>query len=286
MIKKLLELVRFSHTIFAMPFALASMFLAAEGWPSFKIFFLILLALVFCRNTAMAFNRLVDRDIDKKNPRTVNRHLPAGLLSVRSVLFFTIANAILFIAVTYFINSLAFYLSLPTLLLVCFYSLVKRFSTFCHFFLGLAIGISPIGAWVAVQGSFHLLPIVLGLCLMLWITGFDIIYATQDVQVDKKLGLHSMVTLLGVQGALSLSRFLHILLVVALIYIENNWQLGLPYRASVTLVSALLVYIHFFKKSSSLDSMNKDFFLANGAISLVLFIGIVTSVFTHSFHGL
>src|SRR5690606_25547031 len=155
-IRHYLSLVRFSHTLFAMPFALAAMFWAARGWPSARVFGLIVLCMVFCRNAAMAFNRLVDAAYDAGNPRTARRHIPAGVLTRKGVLAFFIVNAVLFIVATWFLNALAFALALPALVAVCFYSLTKRFTSWSHLYLGLAIGISPVGAWVAVTGGIAL----------------------------------------------------------------------------------------------------------------------------------
>ena len=202
-LKHYLGLVRFSHTLFAMPFALASMVWAAQGLPGLRPFLLIVLCMVTCRNAAMAFNRLIDADIDGENPRTARRHLPAGILSRGQVMGFLIINAVVFIAATWFVNRLAFALSVPALVAVCGYSVTKRFTSLSHFFLGLAIGISPVGAWIAVRGSFAWEPILLCLALLLWIAGFDIIYATQDHEFDRKKGLHSLVVRLGVKGRAS-----------------------------------------------------------------------------------
>ncbi len=269
-----LGLVRFSHTLFAMPFALASMIWAAEGLPSARVFLLIVLAMVTCRNAAMAFNRLVDAGFDAENPRTARRHLPAGILSRRQVIAFFALNAAVFVAVAAAINTLAFALAIPALAAVCGYSLTKRFTSFSHFFLGLAIGISPVGAWIAVRGGFSWEPLALCLALLLWITGFDIIYATQDHAFDKAKGLHSMVVRLGVPGALTLSKVLHGAMWLVLLALGWRGGLGLPYQASLAVVGLLLLYVHLFRRSASLDALNQDFFLANIAVSVCLMAGI------------
>ena len=273
-----LALVRFSHTVFALPFALASMVLAAQGLPSWGIVLKIILAVVFCRNTAMAFNRWADARLDARNPRTQNRHIPSGAMSRNQVLVFLLINAALFVVTTYWINSLAFALSVPTLLVICFYSLTKRFTRYSHLFLGLAVGLSPLGAWVAVTGRLDGLPVLLGICLMLWVAGFDIIYATQDEAVDRQLGLHSMVAALGAPTAVRVAKALHLVLIFVLWEIQWGWGLGWPYILSVWIITALIVYIHFFKKRPSLESLNDDFFLANAAISLCFMLGIFISV--------
>lgn len=282
MLKKLsdfLSLVRFSHTLFALPFALAAMFWAARGWPGFKVFGLVLLCMAFCRNAAMAFNRLVDARIDAKNPRTARRHIPARVLGRGEVLFFFLANAVLFVAAAAMLNSLAFALAVPALVAVCFYSLTKRFTHASHLFLGLGIGISPVGAWIAVQGAFAPEPLFLAGALMLWIAGFDIIYATQDEAFDRAEGLHSAVVRYGKSGALRLSAALHALMVVLLVIIEVLFGLGWPYRVALCIAAALILYLHLFRRSDALDSLNQDFFLANIAISVVIFLGLTLAVF-------
>ena len=289
-IKQYLSLVRFSHTLFAMPFALAAMLLAAEGLPSLRVFLLIVLCMVTCRNAAMAFNRLVDASFDKENPRTARRHIPAGILSRGQVLGFLILNAIVFLATTWFVNLLAFALAVPTLLAVCGYSLTKRFSSYSHFFLGLAIGISPVGAWIAVRGqgmsqellaarwpTGSLIPFLMCVALMLWIAGFDIIYATQDHGFDRQRGLHSLVVKLGVTGALTVSKAAHAAMWLVLAALGWAGGLGVAYGTCLGLVAAMLLYLHVFRKSASLDLMNQDFFLANIAVSFLVLAGIGAS---------
>jgi 4-hydroxybenzoate polyprenyltransferase len=289
-IKHYFSLVRFSHTLFAMPFALASMLWAADGLPSGRVFLLIVLCMVTCRNAAMAFNRLADSRIDGKNPRTAKRHLPAGILSRGQVLGFLSLNAAVFVTATWFVNRLAFALALPTLIAVCGYSLTKRFTSLSHFFLGLAIGISPMGAWVAVRGEGIAqalfrgewpagapAPLLLCLALLLWIAGFDIIYATQDHEFDKAHGLHSLVVRFGVDGALAASKAAHFAMWLALAGLGWYGGLGIAYRVCLGLVAAMLIYLHVFRSSASLDSMNQDFFLANIAVSFIVLIGIGAS---------
>lgn len=274
-IRDYLGLVRFSHTLFAMPFALASMIWAAEGLPSARIFLLIVAAMVTCRNAAMAFNRLVDAAFDAENPRTARRHIPSGILSRRQVWIFLLLNAAAFVAVAAAINSLAFALAIPALAAVCGYSLTKRFTSFSHFFLGLAIGISPVGAWIAVRGSFSWEPLLLCLALILWIAGFDIIYATQDHDYDRRKGLHSMVVRLGIPGSLALSKALHGAMWLVLLGLGWRGNLGLPFQVSLAVVALLLLYVHLFRRSASLDALNQDFFLANIAVSVCVMAGIV-----------
>jgi 4-hydroxybenzoate polyprenyltransferase len=277
--KHYLGLVRFSHTLFAMPFALASMVWAAGGLPTLRVFLLIVLCMITCRNAAMAFNRLIDADIDKANPRTARRHLPAGILSRAQVLGFLLVNALVFVGATWFVNRLAFALALPTLIAVCGYSVTKRFTSLSHFFLGLAIGISPVGAWIAVRGGFSWEPIALCLSLLLWIAGFDIIYATQDHEFDRAKGLHSLVVRLGVKGALAVSKLSHLAMWMVLAGLGWYGGLGIPFAVCLGLVAAMLLYLHLFRRSASLDSMNQDFFLANIAVSFCVMLGIGASFF-------
>ncbi len=274
-----LGLVRFSHTLFALPFALASMIWASQGFPTWRVFLLILVCMITCRNAAMAFNRLVDADIDKANPRTARRHLPAGMLSRKQVLGFLILNATAFVVATYFVNLLALVLAIPTLVVVFGYSLTKRFTSLSHFFLGLAIGISPVGAWIAVRGHINWEPILLCMALLLWIAGFDIIYATQDHEFDRQRGLHSLVVRLGIPEALRISKVLHALMWFCLLVLGWLSDLGLAFQVSLGIVAILLLYVHLFRRSASLDALNQDFFLANIAVSLCVLAGIGASFF-------
>ena len=273
-----LGLVRFSHTLFALPFAISAMLWAARGLPDWQSFGLILFCMVFCRNTAMSFNRWVDVSFDAQNPRTARRHIPSGLLAKKEVLIFCAVNGLAFIVTTWFINPLAFALSIPTLLIVCFYSLTKRFSSWSHLFLGIAIGISPVGAWIAIQGRFGWEAMLLSLSLILWIAGFDIIYATQDQEFDAKTGLHSLVVRYGQVGALRISMAMHFGMMLALLSIEFWFNLGIPFQVALVLVGLSLIYLHLFRRSASLDRLNQDFFLANVLISLTVFLGISASI--------
>jgi 4-hydroxybenzoate polyprenyltransferase len=268
------RLVKFSHTLFAMPFALASMVWAARGFPKLSIFLLIILCMIACRNAAMSFNRLMDADIDRENPRTAGRHLPAGILSRRQVWFFFALNALIFVAATYFINGLAFALSLPALAAVCAYSLTKRFTALSHLFLGLAIGISPVGAWIAVRGEFSWQSILLSLALLTWIAGFDVIYATQDYEFDRRRGLHSLAVRFGIARALLAAKGLHAAMWFILLTLGWFGGLSLGYFISLGVIALLLLYLHGFRRGVSLESMNQDFFLANIAVSLCVMAGI------------
>jgi 4-hydroxybenzoate polyprenyltransferase len=282
MLRKLshfLGLVRFSHTLFALPFALASLFWAAGGWPGLRVFLLVLLCMVTCRNAAMAFNRWVDASIDARNPRTARRHLPAGILGRGEVIAFFLVNSVVFVAAAAFLNSLAFLLAVPALVAVCFYSLTKRVTSWSHLFLGAAIGISPAGAWIAARGSLGAEAVLLSLALLAWIAGFDIIYAAQDEAFDRKAGLHSVVVRYGRAGALRVSLGLHAVFIALLVLIEAFFHPGAAFQAAIALASVLIAYLHLFRRSDSLDDLNHDFFLANIAVSVVIFAGLTTAVF-------
>lgn len=277
LIRKYLDLVRFSHTIFALPFALGTLFLASGGFPDWKVLLKVLLCMVTARNAAMAFNRIVDRDIDAKNKRTEGRHLVTGSLKLGGVVLFTLANSALFIFGAYLLNPLAFWLSVPTLIVLMSYSLWKRFSWACHLFLGLSIGISPAGAWVAARGELDIVPIGIGVFLMLWIAGFDVIYSLQDREVDVELGLNSIPAKFGEKGALFLAKVFHVLMIavfVALPFLPvvyfGDALLTLnqsPWWIFTGITSLILLYIHFGRNSNSLDEMGSGFFWANGVIS-------------------
>ena len=187
-IGRALQFVRFSHTIFAMPFALGAMLVAAGGWPSLKTVALIVLAMVFARTAAMCFNRVADWEIDQRNPRTVDRH---RLMTRPAAIGLLVGSSVAFIATTWWINALCFWLSPVALVIVLFYSLTKRFTSFSHFFLGLALSVSPVGAWLAVRGRFDFPPLILALAVLLWVAGFDMIYATMDAEFDRIAVLHS-----------------------------------------------------------------------------------------------
>jgi 4-hydroxybenzoate polyprenyltransferase len=279
MIRKYLDMVRFSHTLFALPFALAALLWASQGRPKWEVLLGVLVCMVTARNTAMAFNRWVDRDIDALNPRTARRHLVTGEISSQGVMLFMLLNAGIFVGAAWTLNSLAGWLSIPTLLVLCAYSLFKRFSALCHVFLGLAIGLSPLGAWVAVQGVLAGEALWLGVLLLTWITGFDIIYATQDQEVDSKLGLHSIPARFGNEGAQRIAALCHGLTLFLLWLGAWLWEFGPAWWGIAALASLLLVWIHFFRKSNSLDTLNSDFFRANVLLSLLVFLGVVIPLY-------
>ena len=269
-VKIILEMIKFEHTIFALPFAIMSAFLAAEGLPGKSDLFWIVLAMVGARSCAMAFNRLADAEIDNRNPRTQTRAIPAGLLKKTDVLIFVVLSACLLVVSAYQLNPLAFKLSPIALAIIMLYSYTKRFTSLAHLWLGLSLSIAPIGAWIAIQGRFNLLPILLGISVMLWTAGFDIIYACQDFDFDKSFGLHSIPVKFGVRAALWISNLLHAVTVCLLIIIAEISQLGWIYMIGVGAVAVILIYEHLIVKPNDLSRVNLAFFTLNGAVSLIL----------------
>ncbi len=266
-----LQFIRFSHTVFALPFALGAMTVAGQGLPSTKTFLFIILAMVFARTAAMTFNRLVDWEIDKRNPRTVNRHL---LVHRSTAIAACAISAISFVATACAINSLCGYLSPLALAIVFFYSLTKRFTHAAQFFLGLALAVSPVGAWLAVTGKFALPPLVLALGVLLWVAGFDIIYATQDVEVDRVEGLKSIVVLMGIPASLWLAQILHIGMFLCLILFGRLAHLGIPYAIVLVCIFCALIWEHRIAKRGDLGSIQRAFFMSNAVVGLLFVIGV------------
>ncbi len=279
MLTKLLELIRFSHTIFALPFAAIAALLAWQDETFRETDLLgIVLCMVFARSAAMAFNRLVDASIDAKNPRTAGRHLPAGLLSRGSVATFTLLCCAAFIASTSLFglrnppNFWPLYLSVPVLLFVLGYSLAKRFTSLAHFWLGAALMLAPVATWIAIKGLEALeVPIVLGLAVMCWVAGFDILYACQDVDFDREQGLHSIPARLGIASGLRLAAVCHTAMFSLLVLLAfGSEYLGPLYLSGLGLIGALLVYEHSLVRADDLTRVNRAFFHVNGIISLGL----------------
>lgn len=285
--KLYLSLVKFSHTIFALPFAVVGFFLGVqEGGKGIdvKLFGLVLLCMVFARSAAMAFNRYLDRDIDRLNPRTAVREIPAGKLSAKAVLLFVIASSMLFVATTWLINPLVFALSPVALLVILGYSYTKRFTPLCHFVLGLGLSLAPIGAYLAAGGQFDPIPLMYSAAVLLWVSGFDIIYALQDADFDRQYGLNSIPAWLGPAKALRLSSVLHILCALILggaswmtlrVYPEMGWLLG----SGTGLFVGLLYYQHQLVKPDDLSRVNLAFFTTNGVASLILGAFFVLDIF-------
>jgi 4-hydroxybenzoate polyprenyltransferase len=260
---RFLTFIRFSHTVFALPFALGAMVVAADGFPGWRIFGLILLCMVFARTAAMTFNRVADWEIDKRNPRTAGRH---KLIGKAAAIATCLVSALLFIASAAFINRICLLLSPVALALIFLYSLTKRFTHAAQFFLGLALSAAPVGAWLAVTGSFAWPPIILAAGVLCWVAGFDMIYATQDEEADRREGLRSMVVLLGVPGALRLAGLLHLLMLIGLLAFGLSAHLGKIYFAGLLPVPFLLLYEHRIARSLDLALINKAFFETNALI--------------------
>jgi len=276
-VKNYLSLIKFSHTIFALPFAIVGFFLAIKSTNAavdWRLLLLVLLCMVFARSAAMAYNRYLDRDIDEKNPRTIQREIPAGIISPKAALSFVVINCLLFVLTTYFINTLCFALSPIALLVILGYSYTKRFTFLCHFVLGLGLSLAPIGAYIAVTGTFGIIPILYASAVLFWVAGFDIIYALQDEEFDRSLNLQSVPVKLGKQNALRLSNILHFLCAGCMIaagillsqqYESSGWLLWL----ATIIFLLLLFYQHQLVRPNDLSKVNLAFFTTNGIASLI-----------------
>ena len=269
-LKIILDMIKFEHTIFALPFAIMSAFLASDGLPPLGKCGWILAAMVGARSCAMAFNRLVDAKIDGENPRTTMRAIPAGLISTGSAWIFTVVSATLLVASAYQLDPLAFALSPLALGITLGYSYTKRFTLLSHFWLGLSLSIAPVGAWIAIKGSFDWIPMLLGLCVLLWTAGFDIIYACQDFEFDRKNRLHSVPARFGIRWALWFSSALHLITVSILVGLAVLPNLGALYLIGVGVVTLILIYEHAIVRPNNLSRVNLAFFTLNGMVSLVL----------------
>ncbi len=270
--KNYLSLIKFAHTIFAMPFAMIGYLVAVRIFNfQFSVFnfSLVILCMVLARSAAMAFNRYLDRSFDAKNPRTAIREIPSGIISANSALLFTIACSVLFIVCCYFINPACFYLSPVALLVVLGYSFTKRFTALCHLVLGLGLALAPIGAFIAVTGQFALLPVLFSFTVLFWVSGFDVIYALQDEDFDKENRLHSIPAALGRKNALRVSELLHVLSAACVIAAGFYGNFGLWYWVGVVLFVGLLIYQHLLVKPDDLSKVNLAFFTTNGIASVV-----------------
>lgn len=326
-VKNYLSLIKFSHTIFAMPFAMIGFFLGlqmlagteygngqwnlnktislqwdiengtapfsadslaaklASGSATFSVvgryFLLVILCMIFARSAAMAFNRYLDRSFDGKNPRTAIREIPAGIIKANSVLWFTIANCLLFIACCFFINKICFYLSPIALAVVLGYSYTKRFTPLCHLVLGLGLSLAPIGAYLAVTGMFSLLPLLFSLAVICWVSGFDIIYALQDEEFDKSQNLYSIPAWLGKGKALRVSEWLHFLSIAAVAFAGVYGKFGWLYWIGLFVFSGMLYYQHSIVRPNDLKKVNLAFMTANGIASVVFAIFVIADLFVN-----
>ncbi|MBI3511501.1 MAG: UbiA family prenyltransferase [Bacteroidetes bacterium] len=274
LVKKYMSLIVFSHTIFAMPFAVIGYLLAVKvGGAEFswKIFSLVILCMIFARSAAMAFNRFIDREFDSKNERTAVREIPAGKISASSALLFVIISSALFITTTYFIQKICFYLSPVALLVVLGYSYTKRFTALCHIILGLGLSLAPIGAWLAAKGEFAVLPLLFSFAVVFWVSGFDMIYALQDEKFDRENKLYSMPAWLGKKGALRVSEIFH-LLSAGFIFFAGYYgreYFGGLYWTGAGIYTLLLIYQHSIVKPDDLSRVNRAFGTTNGIASVI-----------------
>jgi 4-hydroxybenzoate polyprenyltransferase len=274
---QILEMIKFSHTLFALPFALMGAALAVSKpgvvVSGIKPWVGILICMVGARSAAMAFNRIVDRRIDAKNPRTATRHIPSGVLSTQSVAIFTVVSCSIFLAGTAMFlpeNPWPLRLSSPVLLWLLGYSLAKRFTSLAHVWLGVALGMAPAAAWVAFRGELSLTPVLLGLAVTFWVSGFDILYACQDYDFDTKAGLHSIPARFGIGRSLKIAALLHLVMVCMLVGVGISMPLGWIYFGGVLVVASLLVYEHSLVKPEDLSKVNVAFFQMNILISIGL----------------
>ncbi|MEO8072736.1 MAG: UbiA-like polyprenyltransferase [Acidobacteriota bacterium] len=275
-----LEMIKFEHTLFALPFAFLGAILAADGLPTLWQILWITIAMFGARSAAMTFNRIIDRKFDAENPRTANRELPSGKLSVSFAWAFFIASVVLFELAAYSLNWLTFALSPVALISVLGYSYAKRFTAFAHLILGWALAISPTAAWIAVQGSLNSeVPLLLSLLVLMWTAGFDVLYACQDCEYDKKAGLRSIPARFGIKNSLYIARLFHLQAFVVLILLYLITDLGWLALIGVFAVGALMIYQHTLVKANDLSRMNAAFFTTNAFVSVILFLTFGGAVF-------
>jgi 4-hydroxybenzoate polyprenyltransferase len=281
LIRKWGEFVKFSHTVFALPFAIAAMVVAARdnrGWPGWRIFALILMAMVCARTCAMAFNRIVDRKFDAQNPRTAMRHLPAGQISLVSACMLWLLSGAGLVAAAYLLNTVCFYLSPVALAVICFYSLTKRFTDYTHVYLGFSLALAPLGAWLAVRGTLSLSVAVLAVAVVFWLIGFDIIYAIQDYEFDRAHKLHSLVVAWGVDNALKASFLAHMLMWGLLLGFGLLSHFRVAYLFGLLIILVSLLFEHWLARRRSLKWINVAFFRLNAVISVVYMVVTISEV--------
>lgn len=274
----ILEMIKFEHTVFALPFALISAIVAADGLPEWRTLGWILAAMVGARSAAMTFNRIVDARIDSENPRTAKRAIPVGIIKTGEAWLFFAVSVALFVFAAYCLNRLAFYLAPVALLVLLGYSYTKRFTSWSHMVLGLALGIAPVGAWVAITGRIDITPGFLMLAVLLWTAGFDIIYSLQDIEFDREKGLFSLPSRFGPAKALLLARLFHIGMIACLVIFGFLADLGTIYRIGVFVVWGFLVYEHSLVSPKDFSKVNTAFFTMNGIVSIGLFLFVVGDV--------
>ena len=290
-VKNYLSLVKFSHTIFALPFAFIGFVLGAQYLQNQQIefenielkFFLVLVCMVTARSAAMAFNRYLDRHFDKLNPRTAIREIPSGIIKAEKALLFIIMNVVLFITATFFINTICFYLSPIALFVILFYSYTKRFTFLCHLVLGIGLSLAPIGAFLAVTGVFNMVPLLFSFAVVFWVSGFDIIYALQDIEFDKSQSLYSIPSYWGLSKALNIARALHVIcagFVIAAFFLGG---FHIVYLGGLFVFIGMLIYQHSIVKPHDLRKVNIAFMTANGIASIVFSIFVIADILMSTF---
>jgi 4-hydroxybenzoate polyprenyltransferase len=279
-IRIFLEMIKFSHTIFALPFALTGALLAAGGIPAARQIFWIVMAMVGARTAAMAMNRLIDAAIDARNPRTAGRAIPAGLIGKEMTLFFIIAAIALMLFAAAMLNPLCFKLSPIALFFLALYSYCKRFTSLAHVVLGICLAAAPIGAWVAIRGTLDAPALLLGGAVLFWVAGFDILYALQDLEFDRTAGLHSIPVLLGITGSLWTARIFHLIMIGLLVGLVVVMHLGGIFVAGIVVAAAMLLYEHLLLRDGDLSKLDAAFFNMNGYISVTILFLTVVEVLT------
>ena len=277
-VRNFFSLVRFSHTVFAMPFALIGFSIAVSGTDSdlsIRMLVLVILCMIFARNAAMGFNRIVDKNYDALNPRTRKREIPSGIISARAAAAFVIINAVLFIVTTGFINRLTLFLSPVALMVILGYSLTKRFTSLCHFVLGLGLSLAPIGAYISVTGKFSILPLIYSFIVLTWVSGFDIIYALQDDEFDKSNELHSLPSAAGRKRALTISILVHLITFILVLLAGFYGKSGLFFWLGATLFTLLLVYQHSIVRDDDLSKVSMAFATTNGIASIIFAVFVI-----------
>ena len=266
------RMIKIEHSLFALPFAFTGALLAARGIPSFWKIFWIFVAMVSARTIAMGLNRVIDAKIDSKNPRTADREIPTGKISRKKALLYIVLSLVVYEIATYQLNMLCFILSPIPLIVFVVYSYSKRFTSLCHIILGVALGLAPIGAWVAINGTVNFGIVLLGIAVLLWVAGFDIIYALQDLNFDKNYGLFSIPAKLGIKNSILFSRLFHLTAFIIFVYLKVYFGLGIVYIAGIILCGLFMLYEHSLIKPDDLRRVNMAFFNMNAYISITIFV--------------
>lgn len=284
-VKNYLSLVTFAHTIFAMPFAIIGFALGLRAVnfvtykPWWELLILVLLCMVFARSAAMAFNRWLDAEYDANNPRTAVREIPSGIISKRNAMMFVVTSCIAFVVTTYFINALCLVLAPVALFVILFYSYTKRFTSLCHIVLGLGLSLAPIGAYIAVTGNFAWVPLLFSISVICWVSGFDIIYALQDIEFDKANNLRSIPSWLGLKRALRVSEYLHVLSFASIVAAGVVGQFSWLYWCGAAVFGYFLIYQHTLVKPKDLSKVNRAFFTSNGIASVVFSLFVLVDIY-------